>query len=100
VYHAEGKLYHVGYPVRDRGRAGMAISEDHLKRYLPAGMKYIAFLPDTDRGILARFPEFRCELEIEGLEGWEVVSRCEGPAARPARAGRDDESAERPAPEP
>lgn len=100
VYRAEGKLYHVGYAVRDRGRAGMPISQDHLKRHLPAGMKYIAFLPDTDRGILARFPEFRCELELDGLEGWEVVSRCEGSAARPARAGRDGESIEESATEP
>ena len=80
VYRAEGKLYHAGYPVLDRERAGMPLSEDHLRRYLPREMKYIAFLSDTGRGILSRFPEFRCSVELDGLERFEVLSRCDGQA--------------------
>lgn len=77
VYRAERRLYHAGYPVMDRERAGMPISDGHLRRYLPPGMKYIAFLNDTGRGILSRFPEFRCSATLIGLERFEVLSRCE-----------------------
>jgi hypothetical protein len=84
VYRAEQKLYHAGYPVLDRERAGMPLSDGHLLRYLPPGMKYIAFLSDTGRGILQRFPEFRCSVALAGLERFEVLSRCEEQAEPPA----------------
>jgi hypothetical protein len=76
---AQGELFHVAYPVLDRSRAGMPVSEEHFRRYLVPAMKYIAFAPGAQQDILSRFPESNCRIELDGLPGWDVYQRCADP---------------------
>jgi len=39
---AEGKLYHTGVGLTDRETAGLPTSEEHLQKYLPRDLRFIA----------------------------------------------------------
>jgi hypothetical protein len=74
---ADGKAYHVGYSVFDRRMAGFKPSEQHIRSYLPAHLKYIAQTAPhaEDSFIMDYLPEFNRRVELAELPGWIVYTR-------------------------
>jgi hypothetical protein len=74
---ADGKAYHVGYSVWDRCMAGFKPSEQHIRSYLPARLKYVVrSVPHAeDPAIMDYLPEFNRRIELAELPGWIVTTR-------------------------
>ncbi len=75
---AEGKLYHFFYGIEDRELAGVLISSDHFRRYMPGRPTIIGDLP-WDRSLepfVRRYlPEYTEKVSDERLPGWELYKR-------------------------
>ncbi len=71
---AEKRLYHVTYGVYQRELAGFPVTPDHLRRYLPKSMRYVAMEGEITPYARKVLPEFRCRVEVSGLAGWTVVA--------------------------
>ena len=78
---AEGRAYHLGYGVYDRGLAGAPLSEQMFHAYLPEKLDGVAYRLGSHRLLLKdRFPAWRrVELPPE-LPGWLVFRRGNAPA--------------------
>jgi hypothetical protein len=73
---AEGKLYHTTFGLWDRDLAGLKISDEHVRAYIPRNIKIMAFrLSKTEDRRIGRFlPEFKRKVTVEGLPGWTVYA--------------------------
>ena len=79
---AEGKLYHFEFGMSDRELAGYPVSQRHFRQNIPANIRYVCFRPGNLQVFGKRFektmrylPEFRRQVEIEGLPGWTCYER-------------------------
>jgi hypothetical protein len=84
---AEGQLFHSELGIWNRSLVGMAMDEEHLRRYLPPAPRLLAFRPPT--GALTwlpppnrHLPDFDVPVSIPELPGW-VVYRRAGDGTRP-----------------
>jgi hypothetical protein len=76
----EGRLYHSELGIWNRTLVGRTMGEAHLRRYLPAAPRLVAFRPPT--GALTwlpppnqHLPDFNVPVAIPELPGWVVYRR-------------------------
>jgi len=73
---AERKLYNFNCGVKDKALAGYAVSEEHIRRYIPNNVKIVAFNKTYMHQYILRYlPEFRKRIDIEDLSEWIVYTR-------------------------
>ena len=77
---AEGRLYHFAYGLFDRDLGGFRVEADHLKRFVPAGCRYVCF-PQGRRAhrpaacLEAWLEQFPRRVDLPELPGFECYER-------------------------
>ncbi|MFH1459375.1 MAG: hypothetical protein ABIG64_03260 [Candidatus Omnitrophota bacterium] len=73
---SEGQYYHCGIALKDMNDAGFLLNNKDFKKYIPNGMKMIAFSPGyNSQYVMKYFPEYAEKIEIKELPRWEVYRK-------------------------
>jgi len=79
VLMAEGKLYHFGYGVHDRDKAGFPIDPGHFRAHIPPNAQIVAFPPTVPQDwiplMMVNLPEYSLPVRVEELQDWRVFAK-------------------------